>query len=75
MCDKMMFERRAVPKTVTMVPKMMPVVVNTGAQRECRIANLSGIPYDYVPPPEDFVSTTIPFKWPASEDWSRMPSW
>jgi hypothetical protein len=70
-----MMDRRAVQTSYNTTPKTMAVRVSTGADRECRLASLSGIPYDYVPPPENVLLTTVPNKWPSDEEWSRMPAW
>lgn len=67
--------RRAVQTNFRLTPKDVAVRVSTGAERECRLAGASNIPYDYVPPPENLELTTIPFKWPSDEEWSRMPNW
>jgi hypothetical protein len=65
----------AVPSSYRMTAKSMPIKLDTGNRRECVLANLSGIPFDYVPPPEGEYLMTVPFKWPADEEWSRMPNW
>jgi hypothetical protein len=75
MSDNKVQEGRAIPWGYRMVPKSMPVRVSTGSERECSIANLSGIPYDYVPPPENINLMTVPFKWPKDEEWTRIPDW
>lgn len=75
MSEDRTLERRTVQTSYAIVPKSMPVIVSTGSQRECHIANLSHIPYDYVPPPENIEMTTVPYKWPSDEEWSRMPNW
>ena len=67
--------RATVPRSYAMVPKSVPVRVSTGPTRECVLANACGIPFDYVPPPEGELMMTVPFKWPADEEWSRMPNW
>ncbi len=41
------------------------------AARECRIASLSDIPYDYVPPPTNLAMNSVPYKWPTGQEWSR----
>jgi hypothetical protein len=68
-------DRRSVQNAFRAVQKGMPTRVSTGSERECRIASMSNIPYDFVPPPEDLLLTTIPYKWPSDEEWSRMPAW
>lgn len=68
-------DRRSVQAVHKMMPKDMPVVVSTGVDRECHLASASNIPFDYVPPPEDLLLTTVPYKWPSDEEWSRMPNW
>ena len=65
----------AVPRSYRMVPKSAPVRVTTGPARECVLANAGGTPFDYVPPPEGAYLMTVPFRWPADEEWSRMPNW
>lgn len=64
-----------VQTSYTVVPKTMPYTVSTGVKRECAIATVTRIPFDYVPPPENVELRNIPTNWPADEEWSRDPSW
>ena len=64
-----------VPRVIIFTPKMAPVIVDTDTRRERAIAEMSGMPYDYVPHPDGVVLNTIPFQWPDYEEWSRLPDW
>lgn len=72
---KKMNDRRSVQTNFRITPKDVAVNVSTGSDRECRLASISQIPYDYVPPPENLILTTVPYKWPSDQEWSRMPDW
>jgi hypothetical protein len=70
------FQGRAVRTSYRLVPKSAMVKIDTGSDRECFMANLSGIPYDYVHPSDTMTLNTVPFKWPQDEEWTtRMGNW
>ena len=41
------------------------------AKRECVIANMGDIPFNYVPPPANLALNSIPYKWPSGQEWSQ----
>lgn len=57
------------------VRKTSATVFASGAAKDCAMFSSAHIPYDYVPPPENIAMATIPYKWPAGDDWSRSWSW
>jgi hypothetical protein len=68
-------DRRSVQTVFGVRTKSASTVVNTGSARDCYMAASSKIPFDYVPPPEDVVRNTVPYKWPSDEEWSRAYIW
>jgi hypothetical protein len=51
------------------------VMMETGhagdAVRECSIASMGDVPFDYVPPPTNLVMNAIPYKWPTGQEWDK----